>query len=258
MQTDHIRIHLQNELIARCQKNPKYSLRAFARKLQVDPSLLSKVINNKRSMSKGFVQNMIERLDFSPQKIEELGLNQLNEYETDDAQNYQTLTLDHFHLISNWYHYAIFELMTISNFKSDPKWMAQKLQITVSEVNGALERMQRLAFIYKNKQGKWCQHQTHLTSVGNEFTATAFRHLQKQVLQKALLALEELPIEVRDQTSITMAIDSRLLPQAKQKIKRFRRNLCKFLNKGTKRDHVYHLGMSLYPVTQLDNGRNHE
>jgi uncharacterized protein (TIGR02147 family) len=65
-------------------------------------------------------------------------------------------------------------------------------------------------------------------------------------------ALEELPMEVRDHSAMTMAISRKRLPEAREKIKAFRRELCGFLEKGSDLDSVYQLGISLYPVAQVE------
>jgi uncharacterized protein (TIGR02147 family) len=77
--------------------------------------------------------------------------------------------------------------------------------------------------------------------------------MQKQILTQALVALEEVPIEKRDQTSMTMAIDSSLIPEAKLRITRFRRELSSFLENGKKKDQVYQLALSLFPLTQIED-----
>jgi hypothetical protein len=48
---------------------------------------------------------------------------------------------------------------------------------------------------------------------------------------------------------MTMAIDTALIPEAKDKTTKFRRELAKFLSRGEKRDEVYHLSISLYPIS---------
>jgi len=48
-----------------------------------------------------------------------------------------------------------------------------------------------------------------------------------------------------------MAIDTERLGEAKEKIKLFRRELAAFLSRGRKRDQVYHLGISLYPISDI-------
>jgi len=90
-----------------------------------------------------------------------------------------------------------------------------------------------------------------MTTVANDYTHAAFRRLQRQVLEKALDALEEIPYKKRDQTSLTMAIDSKKVPQAREKIKKFRRSLCEFLRGTNSFDEVYQMSISLYPLTQL-------
>jgi len=46
------RLYLQNTLIERTSSNPSYSLRAFAKHLNIEPSALSKILNGKRRISK--------------------------------------------------------------------------------------------------------------------------------------------------------------------------------------------------------------
>ena len=63
-------------------------------------------------------------------------------------------------------------------------------------------------------------------------------------------------MERRDQTSMTMAIDTKLLPQAKEKIKKFRRDMDRLLQSSDTKDEVYHLSVSLYPVTKTTDRRS--
>ncbi len=48
---------------------------------------------------------------------------------------------------------------------------------------------------------------------------------------------------------MTMAIDARDLPEAKERIQKFRRDLCHFFERSGHPKEVYHLTVSLYPVT---------
>ena len=75
--------------------------------------------------------------------------------------------------------------------------------------------------------------------------------MQRQILDKAKDAMEKTPIEKREQSSLTMAIDASLLPLAKKKIAKFRRELHDFLQSTQKTNEVYNLSLSFYPVTSL-------
>jgi len=104
--------------------------------------------------------------------------------------------------------------------------------------------------IEKNKKGLWVNTSGNNSTVGNPFTAVAFRNLQKQILEKALVALENLPMERRDQSSLTMAMDSNLLQEVKECIKGFRKEMATFQSKSKKLDQIYHLSVSFYPVLE--------
>jgi transcriptional regulator with XRE-family HTH domain len=245
------RLFLQEELVRRIKSNPRYSLRAFAKFLQVDPSLLSKLLNGKRKLSANFVRQAAERLELSPEITRGfLAPDPSTEETPRGGVEFQQLTIDHFRLIADWYHYAIVELATLDQFRPNPTWIAETLGISVPEANFAVERLVRLGLLHREGK-KLVPCPWGVTTVGNNFTAIAFRKLQKQILTMALKALDEVPFEKRDQSSLTFAVDSRTLPLAKRRIKRFRRSLCQLMRKPGKHDDVYHLSISLYPVTNM-------
>jgi plasmid maintenance system antidote protein VapI len=64
------RSFLQNELDKRCKKNPRFSLRAFARTLEVEPSALSKILHGKRALTPKMLMRMANQLGLPEQEIE--------------------------------------------------------------------------------------------------------------------------------------------------------------------------------------------
>ena len=70
-------------------------------------------------------------------------------------------------------------------------------------------------------------------------THFALRKMQSDLLAKAIDALEYIDPKLRDQSSITMAIDPSKLPEAKQKILEFRRSLMEFLEASNEKTEVY-------------------
>jgi len=235
-------------LVERCRKNPSYSLRAFARSLEIEPSALSKILKGHRKISKSMCQRLCERLGILATDFIEDGhkTGELN------VQSYHAVDIDVFHLIADWYHYAILQLVHVKDFKADTKWVARTLDITVSEANIAIERLFRLQLLKKTADGRWLDSGS-LTTLGHKFSVGSFRQLQRQILEKAIDALESVPMDERDQTSMTVAVDSQRLPEARERIKKFRRSLDKFLQGGTNSDRVYHLSISLYPVSHSKN-----
>ena len=254
--TQEFRLFLQEELIRRCKTNPSYSLRAFARTLGVEPSYLSKLLGQKRRVTAKTFQRLTDKLNLSPAQVAQFNESGSSAASADGASqsdaNYHQLSLDQFQVIADWYHYAILELTTVKDFQPSARWIAKSLGITVTEAKAAIERLVRLELLEVTAKGKFVNISGNNSTVGNAFTSAAFRTLQKQVLEKALHALEEIPMEFRDQSSITMAIDTRRIEEAKRIIKKFRRDMCGLLQAKPPFNDVYQLSVSLYPLTKKE------
>ena len=241
---------LNDEFLRRCRKNQSYTLSAFARSLKVDTSTLSKIMKGLRTPGKRAVLALAAKLKLDSETAARL----TDPKRATQAQaSYQQISLDHFHIIADWYHYAILELMVLRDFAPDTAWIAKALKISSTEAQEAVERLQRVGILEIKPDGRWIDHSGgYSTTTGAEFTAAAFRQLQHQVLGQAIVALENTPFEKRSQTSMTMAIDPERLPEARELIKQFRRRLNRLVGgKGRKRTEVYQLSVSLFPVTQI-------
>lgn len=60
---------LEDELARRSQNYPRYSLRAFARHLEVDSSFLSKILNGKRTVTLRTIRMFGERLNLQNDEL---------------------------------------------------------------------------------------------------------------------------------------------------------------------------------------------
>ncbi len=235
---------LRKELLARCKINPRYSLRAFARQLQIEPSYLSKILNGKRPVSASLHKKVsgILMLD-----------SRTDATQNPPAEDYRPLSEDAFLVIANWYHYAILELAKTKGFRTDPRWVARKLGISAIEAKEAFHRLIALKLIEITSNGRLLKTPKSHTNIQHPFSNSAFRKLQKQILQQALEALDQIPYEERDQSSMTVAIDISRLDAAREKITVFRRELSAFLQPQKKDlDEVYQLSISLFPAKRVE------
>lgn len=251
---ERVREKLQSELIERARRNPKYSLRAFAKHLQVESSSLSQIINGKRPLTRKMCERLLSRLDIEPSEYDYFLGKATSLKARKEFDSYATLDGDAFKVISDWYHYAILELTHVEGFQGDPKWIARVLGISVNEVHDAVRRLKRLNYLKVEKNGKWIDQLGDANNLGNQYTHAAFRKLQKQVLLKALDALEEIPYSERIQTSMTLPVSKARLEEAKRRTLSFVEEISEFLRAGKTKDEVYHLGFSLYPVSHTERG----
>lgn len=222
---------LQDELVRRTQKNPGYSLRAFARMLGIQSGFLSKLLLGQRRVTPATVRRIGAKLGLSLQEIEFFEQAHRHKFDT-AAMDFHQIAHDHFQIISDWYHFAILELAEVKGFDPSTRWIAKTLGISVAEAQAAVERLVRIGYISIDTKGRWKLLEAHTTTLGVDETNAALQQMQKQILQMAIESLETVSIDRRDQTTMTMAIDSSLVPAAKERVKKFRRELCAFLEGG--------------------------
>ncbi len=244
------RLVLQQAFVERCRKNPSYSLRAFAKALGVDASPLSAILRGRRPLT----PKMKKRLGLAlGMKLDEI--KSFANLEAPSQSDFQQITLDTYAIVSDWYHYAILELIRVRDFKPDFQYISKTLGISKTEVQIAIERLQRLGLLDIKENGQWVDTTSKglATNITDDLTSLASRKLQRQILEMSIKALEELPTDIRSHTSMTMAVNPEDLIEAKKRIRKFRRELCLFFERNKNPSQVYHLGISLYPVTRSED-----
>lgn len=142
------------------------------------------------------------------------------------------------------------KLVHLKDFKPEYKWIAEKLNIPSRVAKDAVERLFRMELLVRGSKGQWFSSgNTYLPP--SHVTEPSLQELQIQLLNKAISAVTSVELSQRDQSSIMMCTDSTKLTEAKEGIKRFRRDLMKFLESSNKdkKDAVYCLKVSLFPIT---------
>jgi uncharacterized protein (TIGR02147 family) len=239
-------------------KNPRYSLRALAQLLQLPPGRLSEILSGKRQVTPQTAEKISEALAYSPKRRDQFhrlvslarksqAVNQAVATSATTTPSYKQLSLDQYHVVADWYHFAILSLMELRDFESNPDCIARRLGISKIQAAAAVKRLMRVGLI-EAQDGKWISTGKNIETP-TDLRSSALRRSHRQTLQQAIAALEGVSIEERDITSMTMAIDSRKLPEAKKLIRDFRKKLAAFLEEG-EADQVYNLNIQLMPVTK--------
>jgi hypothetical protein len=103
---------LDAELRRRRERNPRYSLRAFARRLGTHHSTLSRLLQRRRRLTPRAVRRLGERLGLSPMQIDDACL-------SENAR-------------------SILGLVEDGRFRADSRWIATMTGIPLDDVNRAL------------------------------------------------------------------------------------------------------------------------
>lgn len=245
---DHLVEVIKTEFHSRKNRNKAYSLRSYSRDLNVDPSNLSKILKGKKTLNQKNAEKIATKLGFNTLEISQLLLTKSHLPIND--KSYHSHELKTFQIISHWQHYAILELFKLKDFVFDPKLVAKQLHLPTSVVNESIKRLKDVGLLkYDENRKTFTPVDESSSAILKIDTSKAHRDHQRQILEGAIDALNTVPIEFRSQTSMTMAIDSTKLEEAKEIIKHFRRKMGRLLSQSNQLDEVYQLSISLYPVT---------
>lgn len=120
---------LQDEWTRRRARNPRYSLRAFARALCVDHSSLSQLLRGRRRVTTRAIRRLGAALRLSTYEIE------VHCVEANDR--------------------ALLQVVGTELFRADSRHLASVLGIRIDEVNVSLQRLLRLGALRMTAAGQW-------------------------------------------------------------------------------------------------------
>lgn len=253
---------LAAELANRKSKNVRYSLRTFSSTVGISPGRLSELIAGKRRMTVKQAERVADRLNYNPTsrlQLIKVVSDQAGIRETKASrgskQKFIAVSADSFQIIADWQHFAILSLMDTKSFKNDSRWIAQRLGIAKPLVEVSIERLCRVGILSK-KNGRLLKTGNNLETT-HDISSPALRISHRQTLMQAADALDSVPVELRDITSISMAIDPAKIPRAKSLIRSFRHRLCEILEADEKSE-VFNLNIQLVPVTNFEVLRGEE
>jgi uncharacterized protein (TIGR02147 family) len=261
---------LNDKLVEKIEKNPKYSLRAFAKALGLDSSALSQILRGQRFLSEEKAETILDKLNLSfderenflnslvrarvnagKKRMSSAQKNRVRDVSQNLVSASRELTADVFRTVSDWYHYAILELTQVSHFENDAQWISKRLGITQPEVVSAIARLKELELL-EEKDGKIFKTTFYLNTKNHSISSAALRRRQKQILEKSIYSLENHPIEIRNHSARTVAISRNKIAEAKIQIEKFMVELCDRLGSENPED-VYELSVQLFPLENLDS-----
>jgi uncharacterized protein (TIGR02147 family) len=249
---------LEEEYLKRKKANPLFSLRQFAKKLDIPSGRLTEIISGKRQISYKVALKIVGGLDL-PSHDSQRFLNAVSKqvpqsFIREKENSFVDSRVTHedtFRAIADWYHFAILSLIETHDFQNNPEWIAKRLGIEAIEARNAYQRLLKLGLLIE-KDNKVVLGQGNMSTT-HDIESVAIKKSHRQSLNQAIECLDEVTLDLRDITSMTMAIDIKKIPQAKELIKKFRRSLCVLLENSSNRNEVYNLNIQLVPVTKVQS-----
>lgn len=250
---------LKEELERRKSKNPNYSLRCFSRDLGVSTSRLSEILNGRGKISLQSALKIANALKLDEIQKEYLtSLAELEVAEDGDhldliqnrinrirrSKEFKDVEEDAFALVSDWYHYAIFELVGTVEFKCDINWISRKINLPQTTISRAISRMIKYGLL----EGSESDFRVGAENIQMDFgvPSEAIRSFHKQILKKAIDALDHQSIDSRHFECLVEKVSKNDVEVVKKRIIDFQQELFKELEPSDPKDAVYALSTQFF------------
>jgi uncharacterized protein (TIGR02147 family) len=263
---DDARKYLLAVLHTKRARNRGLSMRAWSRQLGYkNPSYLASVLKGARTLKPSLAARVSKTLTLDERSrsyFEALVLRAVAKTESESkvceellqaatrGRKAEQMRLDQFRLIASWYHLAILEMFSLSDFQPDPKWIAERLGggISPKTVRSAIHRLLRLGLLQKEANGtpKRADVEPHF---GDSVSSTAIRAHHLQMIEKAKQALTQTPLELRDIRGSAFVFSKSRLGRAREIIQKFHQEM-RALEGSASDNEVYRINTQFFPVTK--------
>jgi len=158
---------------------------------------------------------------------------------------------------SSWYVPAIRELATLTDFSDDPKWIASLLKpkITPAQAEQALDTLLELGLLVRRDDGR-LEQASPLVTTGSGPLGHHIANYHRAMLAQAAEALDTVPREEREISSLTLCVSQDVLLELKERIREFRRELLQLAELEGRPERVVQLNFQLFPLSEIRESRS--
>lgn len=250
METNQLEIKrkewLTDYLAERSKENPQFSLRALSRESGISVAVLSRIMSGKRNFTTSLAQRIIENIKLTENELNNLrNLCHYSQSESGDTSGIKNYQLESFKAMSDWRHYALVKMLELNLFSEDSKKIGSILKTSELNVLLMIERLMYLDILQRDSSGRLCKTNQNLM-IDTHLVEKANKILQKGIVEKMHTDFSSW-IQSGDFNSMTLAINSKNIPEAKSEIKKFKRRMIEILTQGEK-DMLVNFNMAICPI----------
>jgi uncharacterized protein (TIGR02147 family) len=150
---------------------------------------------------------------------------------------------------SEWYIPAIRELAARADFQSEPEWIADQLlpSISPAQARKALKVLFELGFLITH-EGR-VQRTHDLVSSGGPLGHQLVAY-HRAMLERASAAIDLVPRDEREISSVTLCVSQSKLLELKQQIRDFRQHLLQTAEAHNDFERVIQVSFQLFPISK--------
>lgn len=242
-----------------------FSYRYMSGKLGLDPSFIVKILQGKRHLPEGAIPDVCKLCDFSSDEGEYFKTLYAFNREKDDQEvkrlfrellklsgmSAESLSQSQYGFYSKWYHSAVRSLIGIEGFNGDFVKLSSSCTppITVAEAKESFNLLKETGLIVQNDDDNWELSQKSITT-GEQWKALAVRIFQEETIDLAKRSLSKHPKEIRDISTMTVAVAESDLIEISELAREFRQSILQLRKSSDSANRVYQVNVQIFPLTK--------
>lgn len=253
---------------ARAKRPSVVSSRWMAIQLDMDPSLVSKIVIGERHLSHSRIQATCDLVGLSGDEAEYF--RQMVHYAKAkghrEAQicfqkmaalrKVSPIRLDSRQSVywERWENVALRELLACGGFGDEWERMGRLLRpaVAAKRVREAMAVLRDLGLVAKDSDGIWRQSAPFLRD-GESVDPAAIRHFHRQSLLLSAEAIDGVPGPERDISAVTVSIPREGYETLKDAVREFRAKILSIVSGMGEPEIVYHLGIQIVPKSSIES-----
>lgn len=262
--TDY-RVFLRDWFEREKETAPAMSYRFLAARLELDPGFLVHIFHGQKHLAERHVPALAKLLKLGKREVEyfhrlvafgkakgarETSRRFLELMELRESRVREVSASEH-RYYRHWYVPAIRCLLAAIDFRGDWEELGARLRpaIGADDARKAVALLEKLGLVERGDDGIWRTIDAHLTS-GDSWTRHAVAGFQKQTMELALAALDDVPKEEREISTLTFAIPASEMPALQDMVREFRGRLARWALTSRTADGVYQMNIQIFPVSR--------
>ena len=263
------REYIKDAIQEKRKKNPQYSYRCAASRMGISSGSLARILNGTRHAGREMMHKLIAFLGLKKKEAEYFSLIARFESIKDEnkrrdcyrkilkmrAERNKPIPPGNYRFFEQWYHIALFELLRTEKYTGDNAAFGAMLvpPISESKTRKAIELLKRLGYIQESKDGSIRPAQPFLTT-GDTWESVAIHAFQSAMSNLGAQALDTIPKEERDFSTLTMALSKEAFEKVRDVVKKARMEISAIERDCAAPDRVYQINFQCFPLS-VKNGK---
>ncbi len=262
--TDY-RCYIKDAIEEKRKKNPQYSCRCAANRIGISSGSLVRILNGTRHAGSGLMCKLIAFLGLKKREAEYFTLIAGFESIKDEnkrracyqkilkirAESNKSVPQENYRFFEQWYHVALYELLRTGAYAGDKAAFGALLipQVSESKTRKALELLKRLGYVSESMEDGTARAAHPFLTTGDSWESAAIHAFQVAMSNLGVRALDALPKEERDFSTLTMALSKEAFGKVRDVVKKARMEISSIERDCTDPERVYQINFQCFPLS---------